>query len=196
MLTIEADYIGGDPDMVGLIGASGELQEDNGVFTYRQTTDDVRGLMASSGKKRQDKMTYTVGEVLTVAAGDANHMRMLTRVAVGEALGGGIGGLIGAASGKRNHELALICRRDGFDFMPTFRVTPEDSRRFIDTLQRERRERGERPLPSAEEVLGVEAATARGGDGDAATLSAIQSLLVDQNTLLSQILTELKNSRA
>ncbi len=58
-----------DPDMVALIGASGELQENDGVFTFRQTTVDVGGLMASSGKKRQDQMTYTVGEVLRCGMG-------------------------------------------------------------------------------------------------------------------------------
>ncbi len=55
--------------MVALIGASGELQEDGEVFTFRQTTVDVGGLMATSGKKRQDQMTYTVGEVLWCGMG-------------------------------------------------------------------------------------------------------------------------------
>ena len=197
MLTIEADYIGGDPDVVSLIGAMGFLIEEDGVFTFTQTTVDVTGLMGSSGKKHKGpNMTYEVGEVLTVVSGDANHMRMLTRLAVGEAIGGSIGGLIGASGGKRNQELALVCQRDGFTFIATFRVETDDGRRFIDTLQSERKARGEGPLPSPEEVIGGGAAidAATSGTGDA-TLVEIRDLLVEQNLLLSSIAERLDHER-
>ena len=197
MLTIEADYIGGDPDVVSLISAMGFLVEEDGVFTFTQTTVDVTGLMGSSGKKHKGpNITYEVGEVLTVISGDANHMRMLTRLAVGEAIGGSIGGLIGASGGKRNQELALVCQRDGFTFVATFRVAPDDARRFIDTLQSERKARGEGPLPSPEEVIGGGAAsdTATSGVGDA-TLVEIRDLLVEQNLLLSGIAERLDHER-
>jgi hypothetical protein len=194
MLTIDADYIGGDPDVVGLIGAAGTLGEEDGVFTFRQTTVDAGALMSSSGKKAREEMRYGADEVLTVVTGDANQMRMLTRLAVGDAIGGGIGGLIGASGGKRNQELALVVRRDGFDFIATFRVSPDDARRFIDTLQRERRERGLGPLPSAEDALGVSAAPSAGTDAE--VLVDIRTLLQEQNDLLRAVLHELGSQRA
>ena len=189
MQRIGADYAGGDPDSVNYIGVSGALIEDDGGIRFVSTLAERRGaagLMASQGNEEVDIVALVPDEVLTVGVGDVNHMRMLTRAVVGESIAGGWGGIIGAATGKRNHGLVVVARRDEFTFTVNFTVSPTDARKFLDTLQRERRDKELGPLPTIEEALGVDPVidTSEAHATQIELLADIRALLQEQNALL------------
>lgn len=192
MQRIGADYAGGDPDSVQYIGVAGTLIEDGGAITFVSTLAERRGaagLMASQGNDELEIVSLLPDEVLTVGAGDVNHMRMLTRAVVGESIAGGWGGIIGAATGKRNHGLVVVARRNEFTFTVNFTVTPTDARKFLDTLQRERRDQGLGPLPSIEDALGVDPVLdpAEAHATQLEVLNDIRALLQEQNALLRDL---------
>lgn len=192
MQRIGADYAGGDPDSVQYIGVAGTLIEDGGAITFVSTLAERRGasgLMASQGNDELEIVALSAEEVLTVGAGDVNHMRMLTRAVVGESIAGGWGGIIGAATGKRNHGLVVVARRDDFTFTVNFTVTPTDARKFLDTLQRERRDQGLGPLPSIEDALGVDPVIdpSEAHATQIEMLADIRTLLQEQNALLRDL---------
>lgn len=192
MQRIGADYAGGDPDSVQYIGVAGTLIEDGGAITFVSTLAERRGaagLMASQGNDELEIVALSPDEVLTVGAGDVNHMRMLTRAVVGESIAGGWGGIIGAATGKRNHGLVVVARRNDFTFTVNFTVTPTDARKFLDTLQRERRDEGLGPLPSIEDAVGVDPVLdpAEAHATQLEVLNDIRALLQEQNALLRHL---------
>jgi hypothetical protein len=189
MQRIRADYAGGDPDGVNFIGISGTLIEDSGGIRFVSTLAERRGaagLMASQGNDELEIVRLEPSEVLTVGAGEVNYMRMLTRTAVGESIAGGWGGIIGAATGKRNHGLVVVARRDDFTFTVNFTVAPTDARKFLDTLQRERRNQGLGSLPTIEDALGTDPAVdpAEAHAAQLGVLNDIRLLLEEQNALL------------
>jgi hypothetical protein len=99
---IEADYLGGDPSELQPY-TNGTLATAEGSLAYT-----VQVLTGSLTSERFD-FTIPFDEIRAMSVGDANHMKALTRTAVGAALGGSAGALLGlprAAATTRSWPLA------------------------------------------------------------------------------------------
>lgn len=153
LMPLQADYLGGDPahptsydDGYGALslGDGGDL-----VFTGSWLT----------GGLTSQKVTFTIPgtEIQAISVGDANRVKILTRAAIGSALAGGIGAVIGASSGQRDHVLMVAAVRDGFEFVVRFAVRGEDGMAFLNLLQKRRHDDGLPLMPSLEDLLGRDA---------------------------------------
>jgi hypothetical protein len=124
-------------------------------------------------------------EIIAVSVGNADQMRALMRGAVGFMLGGALGGLIGMATGRRNTLFVVAATRDGFEFACTFATTGQDGHTLLTQIQRGRRDRGEAPMPTLEDLTQREAASA--ADEQLQLLRDIRQLLAEQTDLLRRI---------
>lgn len=139
-----------------------------------------------SGTLTTSEVSFAVApdELRAISVGDANHVKALTRGAVGAAIGGSVGALVGMASAKCNHVLLVACRRDDFDAMVSFAVAREDGAVIIDALQAARRAAGAPAIPRVEQLTDLEAL-----DMDARQLGVledIRGLLMEQGAVLAE----------
>ena len=186
MFGIPADYLGGDPDSVRYIDSEGVLTVDEGVMRfdmeYFPPGKATSALMASTKGEHLTPIVIQPDELVSIGAGDANQMRTLTRAVVGSMIGGEMGGLIGAATSQRNSRLAIVAKREHGLITAVFAVDDSSARRFIDVVNRWRRDVG---LAAAdmEEMAASATAPDAGSAGDG-VLVEIRDLLAEMRDLL------------
>lgn len=181
MAQIDADYLGGDPANLTTY-EGGTLTATDGSLSFRID------LMEASLKVSRVEFEIPKDQIRAISVGDANHMRTLTRTAVGAAIGGSAGALLGAATGRRNHVLLVAAHRDGFDFLVSFGVRGDEGASLLNAIQAGRRERGEDPLPRVEQLSQIEALDVSGQQ--LRVLEDLRALMIEQNRILSQLASE------
>lgn len=179
MAQIDADYLGGDPAQLARYDG-GTLSVSEGTLSFF--------VQVLTGHLQSHRVEFTIpkDEILAISVGDANHMRTLTRTAVGAAIGGSAGALIGAATGRRNHVFLVAARRDGFEYLASFGVRGDEGTGLLHAIQSGRRNRGEDPLPRVEQLAERDALDVNGQQ--LRLLEDIRGLLIDQNRLLLRLI--------
>lgn len=172
---IDADYLGGDPTVLEAY-KNGELSAAAGSLTF--LVQILTGALSS----HRVEFTIAKDEIRAISVGDANHMKALTRTAIGAAIGGSAGALIGAATGRRNHVFLVAARREGFDFLASFAVRGDEGSSLLHAIQAGRRDRGEDPLPQVEQLAEIESLDVSGQQ--LRVLEDVRTLLIEQNRLL------------
>lgn len=183
MAEIDAEYVGGDLDGHAAAGARGKLIAERGSLRFGVTRFDAALVPV---KAEITNITIPAEAIEGISIASRNEVRMLTRAFVGEAIGGAIGAVIGAASGKRNHLMAIACRREGVPYVVSFLVERQDGAWLLNAMQKGRVERGETPIPSIEDLAADRANSE--SERQTALLAEIRDLLRDQCAMLARAL--------
>jgi len=184
--SIEAEYLGGNPDRDKSMDGLLSFREGALVFGIVVQTPGAVPPRFETLEWRLDRT-----EIRAISLGSRDYARMLTRAAAGVLIGGSIGGLVGMATSRRNATMLVNCDRDGFVFTVVFGVLPKEGRQFLDAIQKARRGLGESPIPTIEELSKL--ADAEAQDEQTVILGDIRDLLREQVALLRRLAGEPAN---
>ncbi len=142
MPCIGADYLGGNPHVVGGTDVSGTLAAQEGALRFEGSRLD-----ASQSPVRAE-FALAKESLRAITAGAATDLKRLTETILAT---------------RRVEVLLVACESDDHAFVCSFGVDEGEGRGLVDAIQRGRVGRGEPPLPTVEALAGrpAEAATAR-----------------------------------